>query len=72
MNNNGGLDIRGNLGGTHITFPSSCGWNQEENKPPSPYKFNPHWFKDEGLANLVEILWIPYDKRPRESMTIQF
>lgn len=32
-----------------------------QRKPPSPFKFNPSWLKEEGFQNLVKELWHPND-----------
>jgi hypothetical protein len=30
-------------------------------KPPSPFKFNPAWLKEESFQTLVKICWVPFD-----------
>lgn len=41
-------------------------------KPPSPFKFNVEWIKDESYVNLVKSLWISLDPHPPACASISF
>jgi len=41
-------------------------------KPPSPFKFNSEWLKEEGFLSLVKEHWIPYDGTLGDRLGFQF
>ena len=51
-------------GGISDHCPIFLEFRGQRRKPPSPFKFNSRWLKDEGFQSLIKELWIP---RPHNS-----
>ena len=52
-------------GGISYHCPIFLEFRGRRRKPPSPFKFNPCWLKEEGFQTLVKEMWTP---RPQNSL----
>jgi hypothetical protein len=59
--------IWGYLGSLPIFFELALG----SKNPPSPFKFNSEWLKDEIFSTLVKDLWQPIEDTQNEPTGIQ-
>jgi hypothetical protein len=52
--------------------PNAIGGGPYIGNPPSPFKMNPKWLKEEDFIQKIKESWTPFDDTLNESTTIQF
>ena len=60
------------VGGLFDHLPILLGLQEQEQKPASPFKFNPSWLQEEEYQKLVAETWVPLADNPNVSFMKQF